>query len=172
MLGLDFDGVLANTPKRKAQLAYELFGIRIEPGMMEKGHVLGAGLLSPTEYRIIQSIVYEDEFGTAAIEPLRGARDVVARLKADGFKVLVVTARYGKSLDNAKLRLTKNGFAIPIVGVGPNGKKSRKCEDVSVFLDDTAEQLHEIALKVPHRYLLGWKFNEIHWGSSDFQVIF
>jgi hypothetical protein len=71
-IGLDFDGVIFDCGKLKSDVARKIYGKEIPPALFKKEFVIGNGLLTASEYRELQKLIYGTrEYGLLA-EPVAG----------------------------------------------------------------------------------------------------
>ncbi len=158
-IGLDFDGVIANCGKLKADGARELYGLDIQPTNFSKEFVVGAGYLTIEEYRNLQRKVYETPEFISLMEPVGGAFEYVSRLVADGHIVQVITSRSGLVLEVAKAWLLRQGLKLSVVGVGYGRSKAEAALGLDVYIDDDFQKLEQLVGVVPHRFLFSWGYN-------------
>jgi len=161
-IGLDFDGVIANTPKLKSQFAKKLYHLEIDASHFALPYVTDAGLITSEQYTELQNFVSNNASVLPYLEPIHDALPHIHSLRDEGHYVSVVTARYGDALERAREWLKQHDVDIPITGVGLIKSKSRHVEGFDVFIDDALPNLYKLADTVPHRFLYSWGYNEIY----------
>ena len=103
LIGIDFDGVIANTNYVKSKLANKLGYGLFAPSIGARTFFIQK--IGIDKYNEISSIVYSPEV-TKKIQPVRGAIEYIRRLRQVGVGIVIITAREGESLKASKQWLT------------------------------------------------------------------
>ena len=158
-IGLDFDGVICDCGQLKSVAAERLFGVNIPAAEFKKELVVGRGLLTTEQYRFLQKEIYGSlELGMAA-EPVPGMKDKLARLRADGHHVRVITSRTDETLDVARHWTARHGLTLEFTGVGQGAPKTEAVRGCDLYVDDDLDKLQPLVGVVPHLYLFSWGYN-------------
>lgn len=159
-IGLDFDGVIINTPKKKAEVVQSLYGITIPFQLMKKERVVLMGL-ALEQYRKAQQVVYGTEVGLSA-ESMEGALLYLSRLQKHGHTNVIITARTGADLEIAKEWARIHSLHLRFFGVGYGVSKAQLAIEIGldVYVDDDPQRLLELVGLVPHLFLFSWRYNE------------
>ena len=106
-IGIDFDGVIADTTIAKQWFCKDKFGVDIPTTLISGG---GAKtLLTPEQYAELKSFDFGD--GTLLAQVVPGAKTVMSRLVANGHTLIIVTGRDKRGATYAKQFL--NQHTIP-----------------------------------------------------------
>lgn len=160
-IGLDFDGVIANTPALKAFVTKEHYNVDIDPHVFGTPYVTDARLLSRDLYNEIRDLVYNNKDIATHLKPIEGAEEYIKKLQSEGHSVEVVTSRFGPSVEIAKEWLAAHGIPLKLTAVGLTSKRDA-AQHLDLFIDDLLLKLYEIKDVVPHLYLYSWGYNEIY----------
>mgnify|MGYP001492421684 CR=1 FL=1 len=135
-IALDFDDVCTDTHAYKlAAFRQRLNDCSFE--VASRATLVESGLITPEEYRRIQTEIYLDVEGS--LEGLKFKTECVESIKAliaAGHQVSIVTARDGVTLDIARTLLNREGLELPMIGVGYGNSKTEALQDFDVFIDD------------------------------------
>jgi hypothetical protein len=154
-IGLDFDGVIADSPNLKSQVANELYGVTV-PGSLFKKEIV-VRHLTLEQYRAVQKIVYGSEVGLI-MAPMPDALSYLQRLRIDGHDLVVVTARTGTNLEIAKRWARIHETSLDFIGVGYEDSKAQATAAMDVYVDDEPKKLSDL-IGVPHLFLFSWGYN-------------
>lgn len=160
IIGLDFDGVIANSPNLKSEVAKELYGVQIPADCFKKEMVTSMGL-NLEQYRHVQHIVYGTERGLL-MEPMKDALVCIARLQRK-HETVILTARTDNDLEIARqwaqIKAMDN---IGFVGVGYETPKTKLVLDLGldVYVDDYPKKLIELLGYVRYLFLFSWRYNQ------------
>jgi hypothetical protein len=165
-IGLDFDGVVANTPKLKSDFAKKMYGIEIDPYFFGSPYVTENGLLSKKDHLKLKFFLYNDASIIPHFEPVEGALTFINKLREDGHHVEIITARPGITARRANEWLKHHSINIELTGVGFIRSKARAARDLDVFVDDLLINLYNLVDTVPHRFIYSWGYNEIYRESG------
>lgn len=159
-IGLDFDGVISNCGKLKADCAKRLYGIDIPPAKFKKEIVVGEKHLTAEQYRELQKIVYGTREVGFLMEPVDGVLHYLPRLVADGHTVFVVTSRNEIGIEIAREWSTRQGLLqLDFVGVGYGNSKANAASGLDLYVDDDLDKLEPLVGVVPHLFLFTWPYN-------------
>lgn len=159
-IGLDFDGVISNCGKLKAEYAKSAYGVEIPPTQFKKDVVIGNRLLSPDQYDQISTAVYFTREVGLRLEPVDGLFPCLPRLMEDGHTVSVITSRMETDLEIAKEWSRKQGLSLELIGVGYRNSKAQHALGLDVYVDDDLHKLEPLVDVVPHLFLFSWGYNE------------
>ncbi len=159
-IGLDFDGVIADFGTLKADVAFELYGIRVPPQFCKHAAVVAHNYLSEEQYRTVQNIAYRTREIGLRMAPVEGALKFLPQLLDAGHSILVITSRDTEALAVANEWLTARGFELPLVGTGKTNSKATAATGLDVFADDDLIKLEPLVPVVAHRFLFSWAYNE------------
>ena len=158
-IGLDFDGVISDCGKLKSEGAKRLYGIEVPPSDFKKEIVVGGGYLTAEQYRELQRIIYETTEYGLLMEPVEGALFHIPQLLSEGHTILVVTSRYGESLELAKEWSVNHGLRLDFIGISYGGNKAVAATGLDFFVDDDFDKLEPLVDVVPYRFLFSWEYN-------------
>lgn len=155
-IGLDFDGVIADSAPLKPLTAKRMFGIDIPAESFNRKHLVEAGYITTGQYDELQMAVFHDWDVGQHMEPVAGAIEYIQLLLGEEHQVQVISNRSGKSVLVAKRWMAKHGIDLEIVGVGYGVSKSPAATDLclDVFIDDDFEKLRPLHGIVPNLFLL------------------
>lgn len=167
-VGLDFDGVIADSQKLKSQIAKKIYGLNISPDIFKKEIVVkDKKILSHERYREIQKLTFNREWGMS-MEAVEGVSEYFKKLLAEN-NVKIITTRGKPESEIAVEWMVKNGLPIPeIIPVGYGVEKTEACKGLDVYVDDDFDKLHPLAGIVQYRLLFSWLYNE---GVSEEGII-
>lgn len=148
-IGLDFDGVIADSHPLKSVIAKQMFGVDIPPDKFFKEYIVEAGL-SIDQYKKVKENLY---FNDHDISPIKDAPIRISLLLEQGHDIKIITSRTGETLEKAKNLLKKYNLNLPVVGVGYGVSKVPASEGLDVFIDDDIEKLIPLAGVVKHLLL-------------------
>lgn len=144
-IGLDFDGLIADTYKAKQRYAYNKYGVELTPQQCRREK--GTEILGDVRYQKMIREIYGTRL-TLALEPMPGSISAIQAMDelADCY---IVTARYEKELKWLRIWLDK--YVLPIHGIVHTSEKS-KCEavknlDPAWLFDDSIRNLRELDRK-------------------------
>jgi len=157
-IGLDFDGVIGNSHPLKPRLTKEMFGVEISERDFRREYVIGEGLLTPEQYKIIGHEVFRGKY---SIPPVDDSLYYIELLKRHNHIIHVITSRSGDTLEPAKRFLATWGLEdVPLTGVGYGLSKKEACCGLHVYIDDDLEKLIPLVGVVPHLILFSRPENE------------
>ena len=159
-IGLDFDGVIADSSELKVLGARELYHIDIPVGQFKKEIVVEEKrYLTFLEYKKLQDHIYTSRSLGLSMKIVNGADVYIRKLIDSGHSFKIITSRSGKALETAKEWLSKNNFKLDIEGVGYGFSKANACEGLGLYIDDDLEKLTDLVSVVPDRWLFSWEYN-------------
>jgi hypothetical protein len=169
-IGLDFDGVIANSAKLKAKVARELFHIDVPDNEFGRHIVVEERkLLTLEEYRLVQRKVYNETDDISFLEPNKDALEYIEKLQADEHVLSVITSREGGALNFAKRWLAHYNLNIPIEGVGVGRDKTPVAGGLQAFVDDTLSKLAPLAGTVEYLFIFSWPYN-LHQNEAGIAI--
>ena len=144
-IGLDFDGLIANTYKAKQRYAYDKYGVELT--FQQCRREKGTEILGDVRYQKMIREIYGTRL-TLALEPMPGSISAIQAMDELG-DCYIVTARYEKELKWLRIWLDK--YALPIHGIVHTSEQS-KCEAVTNLgldwlFDDSIRNLRKLDRK-------------------------
>lgn len=156
-IGLDFDGVIANSHQSKACIAKERFGVSIKLADFRKEIVVDRGLLTADQYREVGVLAMN---GSHSIPVVEGAPLYIPLLLNDGHQLAVITSRTEEYLESGKVWMSENGFPdLAMTGVGYGLPKTQSCTGLDIYVDDDLEKLLPLIGVVRNLFLFSWPWN-------------
>ncbi len=154
-VGLDFDGTVADTNTLKTQWIKENLGIDVEPHLCDLTNCLP--IIGLDAYRTMGEYVFGSA-GTSAVGPIRGALEVIRRLR-NMREVVIVTARTGERAEIAShwLSAYEETRGMRVIGVKTGEvSKVQRCleEEIGVLVEDDERHLYDAREKGVHAVLL------------------
>jgi len=162
-IGLDFDGVIANTPALKSVAAKEALGIDVDPAEMLAKNVIEKNLMTIDEYHALQQEVYfEHPEWHRHLKPMPGALEVVNNLLQDKHTLFCITSRTTEAVSLAKQWLVREHIDVPLYDMSSHIDKTKVVEDLkaNVFIDDDPQYLEPMIDVVEHLFLFSWTYNQ------------
>lgn len=158
-LGIDFDGVMADTTHLKHREAKRLYGVEGIPSHMFKERpVVEAGYMSREQYRALMNTVCGDrEIGLEAQE-IDGAQGTLKKLKGEGHRLVIITSREGDEFEVVKDWCGQRDLEMEFISVGYGKDKVEAARGIDVYVDDDVSKLVPLIGVVPHLYL----FTQLH----------
>ena len=157
-LGFDLDGVWLNTAKYKAQLAFELYGVKVlDVDNFNRVNAVG-NILTGEQYTKITQVAWKASKGE--IEPMPGAIEYTHQLKNDGHSSVIITSREGEYLEAGRALLDFYGITIETRGVGNGKSKAVAAAGLHAYVDDSLVKLRHLVGVVPHRFLFSHRYNQ------------
>ena len=151
-IGLDFDGVIANTPWLKCEYAKRYFGINLlikDPSMesaLEKG-------LTNKQYGWLQGKVYS----SMEIKPLPCALTYIRKLSKN-HDLRIISYRFERKTNVIDFFLQKNNLNLPFIYTN-NKPKEKFAKGLDIFVDDRAEHLNSLSNIIPYLFLFDAPYN-------------
>lgn len=137
-VGIDFDGVIANTPKLEADLTKKIYNKSIPVGMFSKKFVISSKLLTLDQYNNIEkSVLYSEHIGLN-VEEVLGAIEAIKEFKKRGILVKIYSDREEGGIKIIKKWLFNNSLDIEIESANNTVK-------LDAYVSDDLEKL--VALK-------------------------
>ncbi len=161
-IGLDFDGVIADSSHIKVDLAKKLFDVSISPDDFKREIAVEKKcLLSLEQYRFIQKEVYGSEQVGLDMRPVKNALHFISML-SEFHNIVIITSRSEEHLRVAQKWSKRCGIDLPFIGVGHGVSKQEACKqsEVEVYVDDDLDKLVEVGSTVPYKFLYGWPYNK------------
>jgi uncharacterized protein len=162
-IGLDFDGVIANTPALKSVAAKEVIGKDVEPEEMLARNVIDKNLMTMDEYHALQrEVFFENPQWHNFLHAMKGAPEGIKELQNFGHHVTCVTSRTPDAVSLARQWIEKEGMEIEIHDMeGHNGKMSVAKElGLNVFIDDDPQYLEPMVGQIDNLFLYSWVYNQ------------
>jgi uncharacterized HAD superfamily protein len=142
-IGLDFDGVITDSDKLKAELAFELFGKKIKPEQANKKYLFSNNVLTKEEYTKVQQYAYINDKFHNRLEEIPGA---IAGLRSllEKHEIKIITSRDGEALRLAKEWLKARDIECEMSGMGYGVSKHSAMTGEDVFVDDDLPKLEQL----------------------------
>lgn len=157
-IGLDFDGVIANSQQLKSAEIKKRYGVDIPPAFCKKEQAVAGGL-SEDQYREIQRLVSNNRKLCLKMKPMKGARIYVSKLLAQSHQLKIISQREGAEIENAKKWLAHQGLILDFVSVGFGQSKAEAASGLDVYIDDDLDKMRSLVSIVPHLFLFSWPYN-------------
>jgi uncharacterized HAD superfamily protein len=158
-LGFDFDSVITDSRKLKAEYARKLYGMDIPYQTFKWYPLVTTGIMTPEQYTTVQRAVHRGEQESQRMEAVEGVLEYLPKLIKE-HDARIVTARDGESAELARRWLEKRNLEIELLGVGDKVTKAAGCQGLDLFVDDDWDKLEPLIDVVPHRYLFTWEYNK------------
>lgn len=153
-IGLDFDGVIADTSGLKRATALRMFGVEIPTEIFKENLVVGRGLLTREQYReLMQTVCGNRECGLG-MDEMPGAMVCLKELREAGHGMRVVTSREGAELEIAREWLKLRGLEPEFISVGYGHDKVGAVRGMDIFMDDDLNKLLPLVVHLPERLFL------------------
>lgn len=158
-IGLDFDDVIARTHELKPFVAELLYGVRIAPEDFRREFVVGKGILTDEQYKMVGREVFSGKY---EMEEVPEAALHLRLLAESGHSLRIVTNRSDewRTLEPARRWLKRRALDIPISGLVYGSSKAPLCRGLDLFVDDDPPKLAELEGVVAHRLLFRWPHSE------------
>lgn len=164
MLCFDFDGVVVNTLKTLVQIALNM-GKAFPPTVTHTSELtLAKHGWSTDEVKQLETACFAGH-GAHHNEPLLGAVEGLRTLE-QYFRIVIVTARSGQALANARIILRNLGLGhLQIVGErGSAEMKASTLEEfggIFAFVEDSPANLVAAWEHATYLYLVRWPYNDV-----------
>jgi len=147
-IGVDFDGVVANTGELQKYVARELFGKNISPSCHCSTSVR-EGYLSHEEAREVFDETYQNLKYLPNLKEQPNAKKTLMNLVNLGFPLEIITSREEKEFDFAQKWLEQNGIYVPIKSTSNEKYKTRACKGLDIYVEDIPDQINSLKKVVP-----------------------
>ncbi len=159
-IGLDFDGVISNCGKLKADYARQTYGVEIPATQFKKDLVIENRWLSADQYDEVSRVVYFTREVGLRLEPVDGLFPWLLKLLKKGHGISVITSRMETDLEIAKEWSARQGLPVEFMGVGYRNSKAERVLGLDVYVDDDLHKLKPLVGIVRHLFLFSWGYNE------------
>ncbi len=140
-IGLDYDGIIADTNRVKARWIREHLGVEVEPWRCDRTRCVP--IIGASAYESMGEVVYERRSSLAA-PPVAGGLDAIRDLER-AYRLYVVTARRDHRVEFARRWLELQGIAgcFEAVLSSAGSTKARICIDheITALVDDDERHL-------------------------------
>jgi len=166
-IGLDFDGVVANTPRLTSEIAAQKFGIYLPDNGLNIDYCLKKGFTEKS-YRQLQEIVYS----SYNLRPVMGAIKYIRQLIENNQDLMIVSYREKRESKIIKHFLDQHDFDLDYICTD-NRPKSQFCEKqkLDVFFDDRLEHLLDLSDNVKYLFLFAKPYNKEEQESHRVKVV-
>lgn len=158
-IGLDFDGVIADTANIKYETAKIMYGVDIPLRKFKEPVVISEGILSHEQYRKLMNTVCGTMEVGMKMDEMDGAIDCLRRFFKGGHRMSVITSREDNEIDVARAWLKKRGIEIPFISSGYGGDKTKYTQGMDVYIDDDVNKLMPLVGQVEHLFLYTREYN-------------
>lgn len=152
-LGLDLDGVIADSRTLKSSICFELFQKEVPP--KHCGGLEMRSYLSLEEYEQLREKAYLTREYVLSMKPIPGAIETIAQI-CRTYDICIVTSRRVNEIALVYEWLDKHGLSINVVGVGSRDKRTAT-QGMDIFVDDDIDKLQRI--DVPKKFLFSGEHN-------------
>lgn len=162
-IGLDFDGVFADTTELKHTQAKRMFGLEgIPSNRFKESYVVEDGRMTREQYRELMGQVCANPEVGLDMEPIGEVGEVVPELRSKGHRLVVITSRSPEEVAVAKQWCERRGFDLEYISVGYGKDKKEACEGIEIYMDDDVHKLEPLVGLVPHLFLFHQGHNADH----------
>lgn len=157
MIGLDFDGVIADIIFLKQKYAKKLYNVHLEPYECNRKSALERGI-DREMYAGLAIHIYQTEAGLEAPE-VKDSIEYIRRLQKEGYNVRIISSRKDNSIKYVRQWLEDKNLEIELINTN-NESKADYVDGIIFFLDDDLNKLVEISSKVKFPCLLDTEYNK------------
>ncbi len=161
IIGLDFDGVIADAGRLKSAMGLRLFGLDIPPERFKRELVVDGGQLTDEQYTDFMDQIYNTEDIGFLMTLVEGCGRYIGKLIDEEHTIVVITSRKPVALEIARKWAKLQKLELEFVGVGTDKSKAAaaRLAGCDVFVDDNFDKLVPLVGVVPHLYFFGWGYN-------------
>ncbi|TAK04866.1 hypothetical protein EPO33_02615 [Patescibacteria group bacterium] len=153
-IGLDFDGVIADTSALKREHARALFGVELPADRLKEQMVTADGLMTRDQYRALMRAVCATRDLGLRMAPLPGMDEALRALVASGHDCKIITARCEEEVAVAREWCLSRALPdLPFVSVGYGMPKTEAARGLDAYIDDDLQKLLPLVGAVPHLFL-------------------
>lgn len=154
-IGLDFDGVIADTTALKLEVARERFGTVLDGARAKEELVIADGVMTQEQYRALMDTICHDPSVGMRMRLCENADTVIAKLTGDGHRLLIITSRSESETAIAEEWCRTHAIAIPFISAGYGQSKADVLKDRSIdaYIDDDLHKLEPLVGLVPYLFL-------------------
>jgi len=161
-IGLDFDGVIANTINVKQKLAKKFYNVDIPSNRFKEYMVIEDGLLTHEQYRkLMNNVCGNFDYGLEMKE-VKDSVQVIKNIISLGCDVCVITSREGDEVKVAEEWCKKRGLDLKFISVGYGKDKLESAKDLDIYVDDDVPKLVPLIDVVPNIFLWSNEHNKGH----------
>ena len=147
-IGVDFDGVVANTGGLQRYVARELFGKDISPSCHYSTSVR-EGNLTEDEARIVFNESYQNQKYLTNLKEQPNAKRTLMNLINSGIPLEIITSREEKEFDFVQKWLKQNGIYVPVKSTLNGEDKTKACNGLDIYVEDIPYQISALKEVVP-----------------------
>lgn len=170
IIGVDYNGMVADTRKVSAQIAREFFNCRVDPQDFKRSKVVGKGLTND-QYDFVKREVYNNWEYLTQVEPLAGALDGLSSLQKQGHILNIISNKTQAEREIMLQWLHHNGqnldleqIELAVVDIGKS--KFEEVKNLDIYIDNEVAKLQQIiqgaVFRMPHL---------IHFNTDNHQSI-
>lgn len=154
-IGFDFDGVIANTARKKMEISAQKYGVYVDIKNYNHKGFIDAGM-SEKQYESLNRDVYSEY----DIRPVQGCLTYLRKIIEDGHNTLIRSYRKINPGDKImKNFLINHGLIIEDYMCTDNKPKSRFCSNLDFFIDDRVYHLIELKNSAKNLFLFDAPYN-------------
>lgn len=153
-IGIDIDGVLANTPARVVEYAGQVFKVPMSVEQLTEWDQLGTLVKSQATQ------MFNDPDFYGQIQPIDRAPEFTQHLQAIGCDNWIVTSRPHELWKTTMDWLSQNGIAWRFIGHERDKAKTAKRWRIKFFVEDNLENANALAKVCKVVLLINWPYNQ------------
>jgi len=162
-IGLDFDGVMADTIDLKHKMAKEMFGVEGIPSERFKEYmVVGDGYMSKENYRKLMNTVCGDRKIGVQAKAVPGAVEYIKLLKQQDHNLTVISSRENEEFEVLKDWCKQRDLDLKYISVGYGKDKIQYSGSLDVYIDDDLPKLKPLIGITRNLFLLTQVHNINH----------
>ena len=170
-IGIDFDGVIADTMALKRSLAKKLYSVDIPAERFKEDMVVEDGRMSREQYRRLMAKVCGTYLHGRKAKEVLGAVSAIKDFLLSGHTCTVITSREGKEVVVAEEWLQNHGISIPIISVGYKKSKVEAISSLDIYIDDDVYKLEMPNVSGVKLFILDCEHNKnVHLGKHITRV--
>ena len=159
-IGLDFDGVIADSVSLKALTTKILYGVDIAATEFTSEVFINEKHLTQRDYDNLCDVIYNNPKIGMMLKPVSDAMANIKKLLADGHEVKVITSREKSGVALAQKWLDNYDLKLKFVGVGQGMSKVDMARGLDIYIDDDNRKLTQLIGVVPQLILFSWHYNQ------------
>lgn len=171
-IGLDFDGVIADTMELKQKLAKKFYNVDVPAHRFKEYMVVEDGLMTQPEYRKLMNAVCGDMKYGLDINEMDSAISSIKNFIKKGHSLKVITSREDSELEVAKEWCRRHDLDLEIISVGYGKNKVEAAQDLGAYIDDDLPKLAPLIGVVPKLFLFTQEHNKIKQVPKEIRRIY
>ncbi|MFA6006962.1 MAG: hypothetical protein WC764_04545 [Candidatus Paceibacterota bacterium] len=158
-IGLDFDGVIANTGFIKSLAAKRLFQKELPISCVKTSVAIANNILTDEQYKILRREIYDNYSWLVETPAISKSIESMNALIKSGHKLEIITARFPEGREHIESWLAKHSINVPLTCVGYGVSKAQSAKDLDIFVEDDAKNLVGLIKYVPKLFLFDQPYN-------------